>query len=265
MTSLFIDIETCPDESRAHLFDLVQAPPYLPEPDELLDDHLPGIESFLAEFGAALGTGYLDSLVAYERENKNRAGALKAIAKAKADADNQRLMLSVTPEYCRVVMVGWAYGNQEPQASMVCLNDEHEANILRGFWDDAARYSPLIGFNILDFDLRVILVRSALLGVRPTRLFDTRPWGKDIVDLMKLRFPTGKAMGLKKLARLYGFPEGPVDDVDGSQVSELMHTNPEKLAEYCKSDIVKIRQLYKFYCGYFCEGPAIVGSAERAF
>jgi predicted PolB exonuclease-like 3'-5' exonuclease len=162
-------------------------------------------------------------------------------------------------------MIGWAIGDDEPGASIPSLNDDDERRVLGGFWQHAKHLSPLIGFNILDFDLRVILVRSALLGVRPTRLFDTRPWGKDIVDLMKLRFPTGKAMGLKKLARLYGFPEGPVDDVDGSQVSELMHTNPEKLAEYCKSDIVKIRQLYKFYCGYFCEGPAIVGSAERAF
>jgi hypothetical protein len=158
-------------------------------------------------------------------------------------------------------MIGWAIGDDEPGASIPSLNDDDERRVLGGFWQHAKHLSPLIGFNILDFDLRVILVRSALLGVRPTRLFDTRPWGKDIVDLMRLRFPTGKAMGLKKLARLYGFPV-PAGDVDGSQVSELMQTNPDKLAEYVKSDIEITRQLYRFYCGYFCEGPVL---QERVF
>ena len=58
-------------------------------------------------------------------------------------------------------------------------------------------------------------------------------------------------MKLKDVARLYGI-HVPAGDIDGSQVEELLNTEPEKVAEYCKSDVSITRELWSLFCGYFC-------------
>lgn len=259
MPNLFIDIETCPDHTRLHLFDLPQPPTAIPAPANLLAGSIPAIEGFLNEFAACLEAGYLEELHTHEAANKARAGVLKCIEKAREAASRQRTELSVTAEFCRVVALGWAEGDSDPEAHVVGMprytvsdGPIDERLLLVEFWNLVEFRKPtVIGFNILDFDLRVLLVRSALLGVQPTRLFDLKPWGRDCIDLMKLRFPTGKAMGLKRLARLYGLPCS-VDDVGGSMIADLIETEPERVAGYVKSDVDLTRQLYHFYAGYFC-------------
>lgn len=258
MTPLFIDIETAPDKDRLHLFDLPQAPTELPEPGALLAESIPSIETFLETFGPCLEADYLELLDEQETTGKNRAGVFKALSKAGEAAAKQLTELSVTPEYCRVVALGYAWGSDEPQAEVVGLpvyNGESdlvdEKFILEEFWRLLRnRDTVLVGYNLLDFDLRVLMVRSALMGIAPTRVLDLKPWGKDCVDLMKARFPMGKAMKLKQLARLYSLPV-PVGDVDGSMIAELIETDPAKVAEYVRSDIVVTRALYRFYGGYF--------------
>lgn len=259
MPNLFIDIETCPDHDRLHLFDLPQPPEYLPLAEALLLDPIPAIEGWLDRYAPCLAPDYLDNLHSCETANKARAGVFKCIEKAREAAARQRTELSVTPEYCRVVALGWADGDSDPEAEVVGLprivaSDGlvDERLLLVEFWNLVEYRKPtVIGFNILDFDLRVLLVRSALLCVQPTRLFDLKPWGRDCIDLMKLRFPVGRAMGLKKLARLYGLPCS-VDDMDGSMIADLIETEPERVAGYVKSDVDLTRQLYHFYAGYFC-------------
>lgn len=261
MPHLFIDIETTPDYDRLHLFDLPQPPAVVPAAANLLADSVSAIEAYLNEFAACLALEYLEELTSHETAGKARTGVFKCLDRAREAAARQRTELSVTPEYCRVVALGWAEGDSDPEAEVVGLPRSFpidysidERYILEEFWRLVEYRKPtVVGFNILDFDLRVLLVRSALLGVEPTRLFDLKPWGRDCIDLMKLRFPAGKAMGLKRLARLYGLPI-PVNDVDGSMIADLIDDQPEKVAEYVKSDIELTRQLYRFYAGYFCEG-----------
>lgn len=263
---LYVDIETAPDDTRLHLFGLPNSLEELPDPAILMGNSITDIERWLDSFAPTLPTDYLDWLFAHEESGKNRSGIFKAIEKAREAAARQRTELSVTPEFCRCVALGWAEGDGPIQAEVVGLfraitNDGliDERYILKEFWRLVSEKKPtIVGFNILDFDLRVLLVRSALLGVRPTRLFDLKPWGRDCIDLMKLRFPMGKAMGLKRLAKLYGLPV-PVEDVDGSMIADLIMTDSAKVGEYVKSDVDITRQLHRFYAGYFCE------SYERAF
>lgn len=259
MTPLFIDIETAPDKDRLHLFDLPQAPEALPATAELLLDSVTVIESWLGRYAAWVPADYLDLLVINESAGKKRTGVFSAIDKARDAAVRLQTELSVTPEYCRVVALGSAIGLQEePVAEVIGLPRSLEPDgivdeqyILKEFWRLAeGRGMVLVGYNLLDFDLRVLMVRSALLGVAPTRVLDLKPWGKDCIDLMKARFPMGKAMKLKQLARLYGLPV-PVGDVDGSMIAELIEKDPAKVAEYVCSDIVVTRALYRFYGGYF--------------
>jgi hypothetical protein len=90
-----------------------------------------------------------------------------------------------------------------------------------------------------------------LLDVCPSRQFDLKPWGTDVIDLMKKRFPSSGSMKLKTLAACMGIPI-PAGDVDGSQVEELWKNDPKKLGEYVRSDVDLCAELHSKYFGFFC-------------
>lgn len=143
---LFIDIETAPDYSRHHLFGLPQPPESIPAPATLLADFVPTIEQWLDSYASCLAADYLDSLVASEAIGKNRGDVFRAIEKARESAARQRTELSTTPEFCRVVALGWAWGDGKPEAEVVERpNDEHCA--LEIFWSLVVGRKPtLVGF-----------------------------------------------------------------------------------------------------------------------
>lgn len=261
---LVFDIETVPDYSRLELFGLEPLPEVKPERTranctpvcDLLDGSIGNIKQYLAEANPV--HEYLDLLAEAERQNKNRDGVHKEIAAARAAKnaageaiEKRRKLLSVTPEYCRVAAIGWAVRGEAPDV-MVADDPKDERRLLETFWALAKAHRPLIGYGILHFDLPVIFCRSAILGIPSSCMLDMKPWGGDVLDLMVVRFPKSGAMAMKDLARLYGI-HVPAGDVDGSQVEELLRTDPEAVGTYCKSDVEVARGLHRMWCGYFCQ------------
>ncbi|MCC7421999.1 MAG: ribonuclease H-like domain-containing protein [Planctomycetaceae bacterium] len=267
---VYFDIETVPDEERMGLFGLEPLPPVredtpvdaCPDVDGLLGQSIDNIRQRLEtawpcdEWLTSLETA--ESLAA-----KPRAGVFQAIKGFKekkisvAEAANERRkILSVTPEYCKVVALGFAVGDL-PVQSMVVGNEpgegSSESDLLMLFWQIAKDAKRLCGFNVLNFDLPVLFVRSAILDVAASKLIDLKPWGGDVVDLMAARFSKSKAMKLKDLARLMGI-KVPAGDVEGSKVFELWRDDPAALSDYVKSDVEVTRQLHRKYAGYFCGG-----------
>lgn len=273
---LYFDLETVPDESRIGQFGLEplpqlreetpldQCPPvatviaHTVEATVKLLGELRPPEAWLAEFEAAEKAKETSG-----GKEKTRKGVLDAIAKVRSETDavkvaveERRKLLSVTPEFCRIVAMGTARGQAEIRAAIVGekLADDTvvtEADILASFWNAAEECGPLIGFNVLHFDLPVIFVRSMLLGVKPSRKVDLTPWKGDVVDLMQARYPKGGQRKLKDLARIYGF-DIPAGDCDGSDVDRLWREEPAQLAEYVKSDVHITRRLHASYRGTFC-------------
>lgn len=274
---LFFDLETIPDESRLHLFGLDPVPPVPPETDLSM---LPKVEEVIAGTAEQVGKllsqfvcpeSYLDSVAAAEKKGKDRSTVYPAIEKSRGKRGNaikaiedRRKLLSTTPEYCRIVAMGWAYGKNEIGSCVVgqemdlfnhgkpIIVSEHD--LLMAFWRLAENSNPLVAYNGLFFDLPVILVRSAMLGVAPTRRIDPKPWGGDFVDPYAIRFPKGAGEGrpgkLKALAPLYGI-DVPAGDCDGSQVEELFKTDPAKVGEYVRSDVEVLRAYYLALEGYY--------------
>lgn len=270
--TIYFDLETVPDYERLDRFGLPEIPEPAPAtplgrcPAIPMEGTVQEIKARLAKFNPP--QEWVAEAVAIEAANKNRRGVLDALRAAHSDGEadfqaahaERRKLLSVTPEYCRVAALGWAVEGEPPQ-SMILWDDDHqrngpdiycrEARLLEHFWTLAMTAGPLVGFNVLSFDLPVIFVRSAILGVPASRQFDLRPWGGNVLDLMRVRFPAGKAMKLKDLARLYGI-NVPAGDCDGSQVERLLKDDPAKVGEYVRSDIHVTRELHRFYSGYFC-------------
>lgn len=265
--TVYFDIETVPDEERMGLFGLDPLPEARVEtPAErcpLIADVLGGsIDTVKSTLKLAWPCDeWLVSLeTAEQAAAKPRAGVFAAIKEFKEKkaavgeaAEERRKLLSVTPEYCRVVALGFAVGDA-PVQSMVVGHEPGEStelDVLTLFWQIAKDAKRLCGFNVLHFDLPVLFVRSAILDVAPTKLIDMKPWGGDVADLMALRFPKSKAMRLKDLARVMGI-KVPAGDVEGSKVFELWKEDPAALSDYVKSDVEVTRQLHRKYAGYFC-------------
>lgn len=262
---LYLDMETVPDYERAELFGLPPLPDVQPEtgesdlasPEEFIAQGLAEIQKSLMDLNPV--DSWLDRILDAEQESKKpRKGLTDAIDKLKKerqavlDAEgNRRKKMATTPEMCRVVAIGWAAGSRDTE-SLVVGENVTELHLLERFWDLVADAGPVVGFNIANFDLPVIFVRSALLGIPATRLIDLSPYRRDVLDLMVARFGRGQFGGrLKQLATCYGI-EVPTGDVDGSQVEELMQVNPGLVGEYVRSDVDITRALHRFYSGYFC-------------
>jgi hypothetical protein len=128
--------------------------------------------------------------------------------------DAQMKAMALQPEACKLVGLNVLIGEGEPKSGWVGETSPTgapytEEDLLTLFWQWAATSPRLVGFNCLTFDLNVIRVRSALLGVLPTvNLFDIKPWEDKVIDLLKRRFekaPRDQYLSLKALRRLLGF------------------------------------------------------------
>ena len=270
---LYLDIETVPDYSRLESFGLPPVPlariegdiDECPAPEDLLKNSVRNFADDMRNEWPC--DDYLNLLIAAERNGKNRDGIMKEIESFRREkqrireaADERRKLLSTTPEYLRIVAIGWAVGSG-PVQSMVNaeaadgLRQQHESEMLQTLVSliEADHQSPIVGFGVLGFDLPAILTRCILLGIPVGRLIDRRPWGRDVIDLCSARYDKawGRPLGLKPLARCLGIPV-PAGDVDGSQVEALLANDPAEVGEYVRSDVEITRELHRMYVGYFC-------------
>jgi len=254
---LYFDFETIPDPDRCDLLDdgVNRKPCEFPKAEDVVSGTVDAVKDAVWKLPYTDATiSYLELLALTEQQGKSRAGVISVISSMQktieSSGEQRRKTLSVTPELCKIAAVGWAIGDG-PTHSVLTLDEATEFAAIESFWKLVKAFGPVVGFNVLGFDLPVLFVRSHVLGIKPLKKLDMRPWGNDVVDLMKARYPVGKATGLKLLAKYYGF-EVPAGDVDGSQVAALVESDPEKVREYVESDVQITRQLHRTYAGTFC-------------
>lgn len=271
---LTFDLETVPDQARMEIFEefLGELPArYASRSFDEIDDDLgdilsgnvPDVEAWLKAVCPAPEVVSLMRGIETEQQKKPRKGVVDALdsileavdAYDQAVADRVKL-LSVTPEFCSIAAMGFAIDNADPVA-LIATDEEEERDILRVFWEMARRSQTICGFNIVGFDLQVIVTRSIILGVPASTQFDLR-WGKGLSDIYLQRFggrgKTGKGPGrLKDLAKMYGV-EVPAGDFHGGQVAEAMETEEGRdlVREYVCSDVEVTRELRQLWLGYFC-------------
>lgn len=265
---VYLDIETIPDESRRHLFGLDAPIEKKPEVDPIIGNWPDFMAKTITQIEEIVDSVnptelWLKALETWERQSKKPRDGIFKIAKKVREARNpggpeaeaaKIKKMSVTPEFLRIISIGIAVGDDEPQGFVV---DDHiggnvtEADLLEWAWKSIKDATSLYGFNVLGFDLPAILVRSSILKVKPYRAFSTKPWESDVVDLMLKRWPKGNQMGLKDTARVMGI-EIPAGDMDGSKVFETFQRDPYEIPQYVKSDVVITRELKRMWTGFFC-------------
>lgn len=124
-----------------------------------------------------------------------------------------------------------------------------EKDILKNFWEVARGADLFIGHNIFDFDLRFILQRSIILGVRPTKeLSFIRYRNNPIFDTMYewSKWNMQDKIGLDKLAKALGIKSSKEGGLDGSKVHEYFKKGRlREIYDYCNADVEATRAIYK--------------------
>jgi DNA polymerase elongation subunit (family B) len=165
------------------------------------------------------------------------------------------------PALGHVCTIGWAVDDDPVSCTFVqkvtdgmdsCeqVTDKliQEAGVLRAFFDAVPEYHDVtfVGHNIAAFDLRFLLCRAVILGVRLPARFprDPKPWGHGVFDTMTAWAGTKGTISLDRLCRALGI-EGK-DGFDGSQVAEAWAKGEhDKIAEYCAADVDRVRDIHR--------------------
>ena len=196
---------------------------------------------------------------------------LKDLVKIAADIERKKAeavgKMGLDPNFGRVCAIGYA---ERPDGGQPATRDDHmseatdeeEARILAAFWQ-AVRVCDRIGsFNGAGFDIPFILRRSWLLGVRPTRKFETVPWRcatgeSNHVDVrLALSLGDAKAKGTMDLYGKLKLGRGKTDGMDGSQVWDYWREGRvDEIREYCRGDCATTLDLLESLYGYYLPEP----------
>jgi hypothetical protein len=213
---IFLDIETIPNQSpeyRAKVRQTIKAP---------------------AQYKKQ------DSMIAWMAENAESATD-EAIAKTSFD-----------PALGHIACIGWAIGDgQAKSVSNTDIRDE-EANLNAFFsainQECGVHMARWIGHYISGFDLRFLLNRAIVLGVKlPTALIlprDIKPWSDQVFDTMVSWAGPKGSISQDNLAKAFGLAGK--GDFDGSMVAEAWANGEhDKIANYCLSDVETVREIYR--------------------
>ena len=160
---------------------------------------------------------------------------------AKTEEERKKL---INPLDSRIVAIGVKTGDEK--AKIIRLGSEEK--MLAEFWNEVLKFretyrnGKLVGFNVKDFDLPVLVTRSFINNVKIV------PFSiKEVVDLREKlsAFKFGNVRGkLKEFGELIGVEL--YEGADGSKVAELCFAEEwKKIEEYLAKDIEITEAIHK--------------------
>ncbi len=155
----------------------------------------------------------------------------------------------------QVVCIGYQVENQTGPCAVYGLD---EPNLLTQFNDMLNHWIPLserytttiVGHNVAAFDLRFLMQRYIVNGIRPhvilTRAAAAKPWeGEKVFDTMIQFAGVGNRISLDKLCMALGVPTSK-GEMDGSMVGQAVADGRiEDVAAYCKRDVEATKLVYQ--------------------
>lgn len=216
MINIYLDIETVPNQSpeyRAKVREGIKPPAQFKKQDS--------IDAWLAE-------------------------------NAESATDEVIAKTSFDPAYGHIACIGWAVCDDATR-SVSIENIEHEADFLNDFFDivhSAAGVHMVrwIGHYISGFDLRFLLNRAIVLGVKlPSSLIlprDIKPWSDQVFDTMTAWAGAKGTISQDNLAKALGLAGK--GDFDGSMVAEAWANGEhERISLYCRNDVETVRAIHR--------------------
>ena len=152
----------------------------------------------------------------------------------------------------QIVCVGVALGDADP----VVLSGMDEPDLLNRLNDHLGKVpanqylsTSIVGHNVSSFDLRFLMQRYIVNGIRPHQLIrmaaEAKPWEKERVYDTMIQFAgVGNRISLDKLCMALGLPGK--GDITGADVWPMVQAGRlEEVAAYCADDVSKTRAVFK--------------------
>ena len=169
------------------------------------------------------------------------------IAKKEAKALEEA---ALDPDLARVISIGFVLHVGESEditpddiKVLTAITPGNEKIVIREFFRLADEANTLIGWNVIKFDIPMLLRRAFALRLRPSKLtiHVPRKYGADpVMDLYGWFHQWEIGRGLKFYANRFNL-EVLAPDMDGSKVAEM---TPSELQLYTKSDVWLNVQMY---------------------
>lgn len=129
-----------------------------------------------------------------------------------------------------------------------------EREMLAEFWNAVAHYDQVITFNGRSFDGPFLMLRSAVLGVKPTRnlvpyRYDAR-LHCDLLDQMSF-YGAVRKFNLDFFCKSFGIASPKEKGITGLDMRELFEARRfREIAEYCMDDVRATAELYRRWRDY---------------
>jgi 3'-5' exonuclease len=216
------------------------------------------IETVGNEF-ETLSESQQEFILRYTEKKSNQ----EEIQKSKDDAIRY---LSLYPFTAKVVAIGML--NTKTEHSMVLFEGEEkkewesdetgikycsypEEEMLSLFWEYAKNADAVITFNGRNFDIPFLMMRSAMLKIKPTRNFIKKRYGNNYhIDLLEVltNYGATKKFNLDFYCKSFGIESPKSHGVSGMEVKELYNARKIKeIATYCAHDVEATYQLFKIW------------------
>ncbi len=177
--------------------------------------------------------------------------------------------LSLYPLTAKVVAIGML--NTETERSMVLYEDSKELEwqsenedvkycaypekeMLIHFWNYVKKVEAVITFNGRNFDIPFLMMRSAILKIKPTRNFIRKRYDNNShIDLLDkfTQYGITKKFNIDFYCQTFGIESPKSHGVSGMDVKELYEAGKIKeIATYCSHDVKATYELYKIWNEY---------------
>lgn len=194
---------------------------------------------------------------------KDPSKIAEAVKAAKEEQQSKAALDMDTAVIVSIGMMDAATGKQKILVNSDLLTGDedervmylNEGQMLKEFWRMAHEYGGrIIGYNVLGFDLPIILRRSFALGVKASIMLNLAKYRVEpVTDLMQILYNWGasKYRGLKLVSKLY-LGEDDSDNVDGADVAAMVESgDAEALIAYQSRDLVLTRRLFEAMNGTY--------------
>lgn len=145
---------------------------------------------------------------------------------------------------------------QEPlKEDGIDLIPDTETGILRRFWNNVKNYDQIITFNGRGFDAPFIILRSAILKIKPTKdLMPNRYSSTSHIDLLdQLTFygSVRRKFSLHMWCKAFGIKSPKEEGITGYEVSHLFKEKRYiEIGRYCIGDLYATKKLFQYWEQY---------------
>lgn len=200
-------------------------------------------------------------------DEKSKEYLLK-YAKDEQEAEKIKESLALSPLTGEIVAIGMfnpdtqkgvlyyqdVAGSEDFSKDGVNFKVATEREMLEFFWQDIEKYKQVVTFNGRTFDGPFLHLRSAILGIRPTRnLVPYRYDYKlhcDLLDQLSY-YGASRRFNLDFYTKSFGIRSPKEEGIDGSMISAMFKAGRQKeIAEYCARDIKATAKLYEYWEEY---------------